>query len=618
MKAKQKRNEAPNKRRDLEAAAKELTREAQVDAAAPEKQLTVLEKCDLLAELCESALETPQKAFTSVKLMEKGLAQPIRGVSPMKQLLTMASAQETEDDRHVAQLAILSLMAVFKDLIPNYRIKPPTDKQLAVKVSKDVKELWDYERDLLSCYQQYLKLLESTWNREKGKATTLALTSILTLAQLLQVAYHFNFRSGLLMAVVKAMNYPRVGEACRQAIQHVFANDAQGEVALEAARQVSKLLRDRHFSVSPSVLGTFIALPLRVHTDEAEAAALASQANRKKRKRDKDVAAIESELAEANATVDKIVLARCQSETLQTVMITYFRILKSEGMTSKHSEVLLPTALEGLAKFAHLINFDTVLDLLEVLKSLLLKVDALPLDASLNCILTAFETLQGPGRELKVDVKDYIVPLYSQLPRFISEDHSLKHTESLLKCLNSAFMKHREFSTVRLAAFVKSILTVALHTSPHTSIPLLAFVQQLLHRYSSVHPLLENENDIITEGEYTPDVLDPERANPLATSAWELATLRFHIHPKVAQHAKAVASLQVPNLPTEGYDRLRREIMEDQAELRFSFQRSKKKHPLTPKENNKNRKKDFRFITPHPSFQFLFVEEEQEKTSGMN
>jgi hypothetical protein len=43
---------------------------------------------------------------------------------------------------------------------------------------------------------------------------------------------------------------------------------------------------------------------------------------------------------------------------------------------------LLPTALEGLAKIAHLINMDTVLDLLEVLKSMLKSVSDLPLDAS--------------------------------------------------------------------------------------------------------------------------------------------------------------------------------------------------------------------------------------------
>jgi hypothetical protein len=44
-------------------------------------------------------------------------------------------------------------------------------------------------------------------------------------------------------------------------------------------------------------------------------------------------------------------------------------------------------------------------------------VDELSLEASLQCILTAFSILQGPGRELKIDQKEYITPLYSQLPR---------------------------------------------------------------------------------------------------------------------------------------------------------------------------------------------------------
>jgi nucleolar complex protein 3 len=150
--------------------------------------------------------------------------------------------------------------------------------------------------------------------------------------------------------------------------------------------------------------------------DEAQAAKLAAAANAKKRKRNKEEAEIESELKEGSSSVDKIVLARAQSDTLQAVTLVYFAILKSDHCDSN----LLPSALEGLAKFAHLINFETVVDLLEVLKTLLKRVDDLSLDASLQCILTAFQTLEGPGRELKIDQKEYITPLYSQLPRYVA------------------------------------------------------------------------------------------------------------------------------------------------------------------------------------------------------
>jgi hypothetical protein len=42
---------------------------------------------------------------------------------------------------------------VFKDILPSYRIRLPTDKELATKVSKDVKKMREYERALLGAYQ---------------------------------------------------------------------------------------------------------------------------------------------------------------------------------------------------------------------------------------------------------------------------------------------------------------------------------------------------------------------------------------------------------------------------------------------------------------------------------
>ena len=120
------------------------------------------------------------------------------------------------------------------------------------------------------------------------------------------------------------------------AIAFVFSTDAQGDVALEAARQVAKLIRDWAFRVHPDLLRTFSALPLRVHVDvdEAMVAELASQANAKRRKRDRETAEIEAELREGKATVNKIVLARRQSDTLQAVTLTYFRVLKSVDLTT--------------------------------------------------------------------------------------------------------------------------------------------------------------------------------------------------------------------------------------------------------------------------------------------
>jgi nucleolar complex protein 3 len=53
----------------------------------------------------------------------------------------------------VARLAMLSLAAVFRDILPGYRVRLPTEKELAVAVSKEVKKLREYESALLRAYQ---------------------------------------------------------------------------------------------------------------------------------------------------------------------------------------------------------------------------------------------------------------------------------------------------------------------------------------------------------------------------------------------------------------------------------------------------------------------------------
>ena len=599
---------------------------------APVTELTTAQRCELIAEISEAILEDPQSAFLSGESNndgdsdDEGTGGP-KTPSKMRKLLEMATPSKNGDDETTSRLAALSLLAIFQDIIPHYRIRLPTAAERAVRVTKDVKKLWDYEGKLLLTYQQYLKLLDSLWQSGCGKETkrqdaaisTVGVTAILCMCELLKTASHFNFRSNVLRIVVKQMNHrtcEEVSTACCSAVSHVFKTDKQGEIALEATRAISKMIKERYdkgvtasLTIRPALIRTFLALPLRIHEDEAQAAKLAEQANNKRKKKDQGVKEIDEEMKEADATIDKILLARSQADTLHAVTLTYFRILKGVNLVTanEHGQqknidtatTLLAPALEGLAKFAHLINFDTVRDVLGVLKGLLKTVETLPLDASLNCILTAFQTLQGPGRELQVDQKEYVSPLYSQLPRLISEGHDSTNTDLALRCLNSAFMKRKEYSTIRVAAFAKQLSTVAMHAPPHSSAPLLAFLRQLLHRYPSAAQLLENEQDVVTQGTYTPEADDPEFTNPFATSAWELGTLKFHFDPKVRNHAKAAGAKKMLMLPAEDPSKIRAELVRNSQELHIALRVRKKKHPLAIAGNkDKRRRTQVRFITP--------------------
>lgn len=80
-----------------------------------------------------------------------------------------------------------------------------------------------------------------------------------------------------------------------------------------------------------------------------------------------------------------------QKDSLQEVLLTYFRILKLP-----QNEKLIHVVLEGLAKFGHLLNSHIIGDLLELLKSVLQQ--DLPIESVLKCVLASLRLLQVSNR----------------------------------------------------------------------------------------------------------------------------------------------------------------------------------------------------------------------------
>lgn len=54
-----------------------------------------------------------------------------------------------DENAVVARLASLSSVLVFKDLAPGYRIRPPTDKEHEMAVSKEVRGIREFESAFL-------------------------------------------------------------------------------------------------------------------------------------------------------------------------------------------------------------------------------------------------------------------------------------------------------------------------------------------------------------------------------------------------------------------------------------------------------------------------------------
>ena len=373
------------------------------------------------------------------------------------------------EGRHasIRKLTLGTQLAVYKDVIPGYRIRPLSEQESKAKISKEVRQQQQFEQALVAGYQAYVRdLIQLSKGRKKSCSEdekSLASVAISCATSLLLAVPHFNFRGELLKVVVGVLGSHSADDGfhrCRETLEELFESDDDGKPSLEAVGLLAKMMKTRNYNIDVSVLNVFLYLRLlselasRGSQDKVEKLENPKEKrlkrriekktfHTKKQKRfAKDQKAVEKEMREADAIVSHEERDRLQSETLKLVFVTYFRILKARPPK------LIGAVLEGLAKYAHLINQDFFSDLLEVLRDLITQerrsrdADNDDKDASdpntvladdadpapharktLLCISTAFSLLQGQSvgpikstiRDLNIDLSFFVAALYDLL-----------------------------------------------------------------------------------------------------------------------------------------------------------------------------------------------------------
>uniref|UniRef100_A0A8B9RF29 Nucleolar complex protein 3 homolog n=1 Tax=Astyanax mexicanus TaxID=7994 RepID=A0A8B9RF29_ASTMX len=509
-----------------------------------------------------------QLKLRSQKLMEKKLriaalgsailADPTCNIKKLKELRAMLMETDSCVAVTVRKLVMVSLMEIFKDIVPSYRIRPLTEAEKAVKVKKETKQLREFEEGLVSQYKFYLENLEQTirdWKQKKQKGSQavslscykgLAEVAIRCMCELLVALPHFNFHNNITVVVVSFMNEPvkKVSEMCCEAVRKLLKQDKLGQASLATVRVISGLVKSRNYKIKPAVLDTLLSLRIKeveVKKDSEDLAPKQKFMNFKEKK--KNLSRMQRKVmkeGKKEMRLEVVSLKSSNTETLNIVFLIYFRILKKA-----QKSVLLPSVLEGLAKFAHLINLEFFDDLLSVLHSLVMSGD-LSHKESLHCILTAFHILSGQGDVLNIDPLKFYTHLYKTL-LVLHAGASNTDMTIVLKCLDVMLTKRRKQVTLhRALAFLKRLATLALHVMPDSCVGILAANRTLIHTFPKCDILLDN--DMQGSGVYLPELDEPEYCNPQNTCLWELHTLKRHYHPMV----KKYASHLLAGAPSEG------------------------------------------------------------------
>jgi len=463
----------------------------------------------------------------------------------------------------VHRLAAASVLEILKDVTPGYKINHQEMKE-GEKMKKDTLKLVKFETALLKCYKNYLLKLEKLVNLIKSREVLntarqgQASFFLNCMCQLLVCHPHFNFATNILHAVIPVLS--NSNETCRnivkKALEEVFRGDMRGEVSLEAVRLINHLVKSRKHNVRNEVVSVLLALRIKnVDLDKEKNAELEekrrearrqkllekSTISKQEKKRKKKLESLEKELLEARGEEGKKVKDKFFTETTKMVFTIYFRILKSFPKSK-----LMGAVLEGLSKFAHIINIEFFSDLVSVFQDLLLG-GSLSYRDTLLATGTVFKILSGQGETLNIDPASFYSHLYTTL--FSLSASSTNNTVPLaLSAMHDMLIKRRKkVSKGRVLSFTKRVGTLALAADHAGAIGCLALLRQLHTTHIYCSQLLDSEYEV-GSGVFNPELADPEHACASNTTAWEHSLLEDHYHPTTVRLSRHV----VAGCPTQG------------------------------------------------------------------
>ncbi|KAJ4813085.1 Nucleolar complex 3-like protein [Rhynchospora pubera] len=543
--------------------AKKLKEDEDIAPNSPKEKI----HSEVLKEVEEEISAEESFGVKKIKLAEIGMAlleDPEANIRSLKELLDFCK----DKDPQVVKLGLMSMLAVFKDIIPSYRIRELTDKELAMPVSEAVRKTRYFEYTLLRSYKSYLQKLI-----ELQKEAIFKLVVVRCMCTLLEAAPHFNLSEKLLAGTVRNISSSDdvIRKLCCEAIKSLFKNEGKhgGEGTVRAVCLIAQLVKKHHCQLHPDCLEVFLSLrfdeDLGKHENKAEEKNKFTKNKKgkqepmkhlppseKKKSKQELIAKTRGEVYADYKAVsfapDSEKRQRMQSDTLSAVFETYFRILKHavdasdprfmSETSGSHAQPLLAPCLEGLGKFSHLIDLDFMADLMSCLKQLS------GFSSGTHLQSKTFNIMKSNLDALNIDLQDFFVQLYNLLLEYRPyRDRG----EVLAEALKTMLWDGRQHDMQRAAAFIKRLATFSLSFGSSEAMAALATLKQLLQKNTKCRSLLENDagggsiSGLVVK--YQPEATDPYLSGALASVLWELSLLSKHYNPSVSQMASNILSM---------------------------------------------------------------------------
>lgn len=356
-----------------------------------------------------------------------------------------------------------------------------------------MKSLREYEETLCKQYKFYIDYVGDSM-REVNKSlatlkrqqdldawTVFGIVCIKSLTGLLETKSHFNFTSDVIQIIVHQLTHKNkdIFSLAVASIRKLYREDKTLQLSLDITQKVTKLLKQRSFGVRVEVLNIFLSLRLReiqlIEEDKKKKMSFKERQrmSRQDRKKNKEKAQLSHDLEELELKDKLKAKNTVQTRILEQIFLVYFNILKKAPNFK-----LIPCVLEGLSKFAHLINLEFFDDIIKIMHEMI-ESDKLSFRSKLHCIKTVFVVLSGRGEALTIDPMRFYNSLYNIILR-LDVAGDLDNTVILAECIDMMFFKRRKsIPSARLLAFVKRLSAMTIQMDAVSAAIVLDLIRKL-------------------------------------------------------------------------------------------------------------------------------------------
>ncbi|GMT11832.1 hypothetical protein PFISCL1PPCAC_3129, partial [Pristionchus fissidentatus] len=450
----------------------------------------------------------------------------------------------------VQKLAIASTVQVLVDIIPGYSIRPLTDAEKEQSVAKDTKKLQTFEEALLRYYLKFLQLCEKLFKKLKpalGAEThtnKIGMVALRALCRLVVSAPHFNYATNIVTAVTKMVmngHEESINVVC-ETLKELFKTDIHLKISLFAVKAVHFIVKKKITAVPPQLLFTFLSLKItKVANDDKKSGKSLligkkmrlrkEKGMKSRRKYEKQLERLSNDLKEVDASENLSTKLKTATEAMKQVFHIFFSILRRMPTIA-----LLQPVLEGLSKFAHLLNVEFFSDMIKCMEELIDNHELSIMD-TLNCVNTVFVILSGDGQALNVDPFRFYKSIYDILPALpFQKDNDLRRKQCALmsKCLDKMINgRRKQVPLSRVAGFTRRIMLTCVVLDDLSALPLLAVTRTFFVSHPKLLILVETAEEEEGGGSvmYNANHDDPDSANALRSDATlELSRLAKRRH----------------------------------------------------------------------------------------